>query len=135
MNMLMNRGAGLTGHDFCRSLLVCSKLCCSLCRSVFPELGTVEEQHRLSSSSTSSITNKTFSVMMKPSRVTVHHVPESRSSPMISESPNSSSPLSRKSLSRTRQPGSHADPSSESTEASVHKYLSPLLVSSESNYT
>lgn len=35
---------------------------------------------------------------------------------MISESPNSSSPLSRKSLSRTRQPGSHADPASESTE-------------------
>ena len=35
----------------------------------------------------------------------------------MSESPNSSSPLSRKSLSRTRQPGSHTpSPSSESTE-------------------
>lgn len=48
------------------------------------------------------------------------HVPLSRSSPMISESPNSSSPLSRKSLSRTRQLDSHADPASESTEAKKH---------------
>lgn len=48
-------------------------------------------------------------------RLEVHVLP-SRSSPMISESPNSNSPLSRKSLSRTRQLGSHTDPGSESTE-------------------
>lgn len=53
------------------------------------------------------------------------YLPASLSSPMISESPNSSSPLSRKSLSRTRQPGSHTAPSSDSTE---HKHTQTFLV-------